>query len=159
WINSFEAEQHLKHIGMSDSPVCWTLTGYASGYASAVLGREVRVFEKACVAKGDPKCIVTAKVIDKKDDEFESLIEHYKEENFHTEMQKLLNKLEERSLDLELQQEKVRKLESQVNYLQETLGEEYNFEQMIGASSIFKQVVKNVERVSASDTTVLIYGE
>jgi len=159
WVNSFEAEQHLKHIGLSDSPVCWTLAGYASGYASAVLGREVRVFEKECVGKGDSKCRVVGTVLDKKNDELESLMEHYKEENFHIEMQKLLNKLEENSLDLELQLERVRKLEYQVNYLQETLSEEYNFEEMIGASPIFKQVVKNVERVAVSDSTVLICGE
>src|SRR4051794_5764790 len=30
WLNSWEAEQHLKHIGKSDVPVCWTLIGYAS---------------------------------------------------------------------------------------------------------------------------------
>ena len=40
WRHSYEAEQHLKHIGHSDSPVCWTLTGYASGHASAVFGSE-----------------------------------------------------------------------------------------------------------------------
>src|SRR5215469_58256 len=34
WINSYEAEQHLKHIGQSHTPVCWTLMGYAGGYAS-----------------------------------------------------------------------------------------------------------------------------
>jgi two-component system, NtrC family, response regulator HydG len=159
WINSFEAEQHLNHIGRSNSPVCWTLTGYASGHASALLGREVRFIEKECVGRGDPKCRVIAKVFDKKNDEFENLMEQYKEENFHIEMQQLLNKLEERSLDLELEQERVRRLESQVNYLQETFTEDNYFEKMIGASPIFKQVIKNVERVAATDSTVLIYGE
>src|SRR5215469_17813779 len=41
WRHSYEAEQHLKHIGQSDSPVCWTLTGYASGHSTAVFGSEV----------------------------------------------------------------------------------------------------------------------
>src|SRR5262249_41236729 len=36
WANSYEAQQHRQHIEpISDYPVCWTLTGYASGYSSA----------------------------------------------------------------------------------------------------------------------------
>src|SRR3569832_1707686 len=34
WRDSYEAEQHLQHIGRSDEAVCWTLTGFASGYLS-----------------------------------------------------------------------------------------------------------------------------
>jgi hypothetical protein len=46
WLHSYEADQHLKHIGHSDSHVCWTMTGYGSGHASAVFGSEVCCFEK-----------------------------------------------------------------------------------------------------------------
>jgi len=36
WANSYEAQQHRQHIEpISDYPVCWTLTGYASGHSSA----------------------------------------------------------------------------------------------------------------------------
>jgi predicted hydrocarbon binding protein len=61
WLHSYEADQHLKHIGHSDSPVCWTLTGYGSGHASAVFGSEVCCFEKECVGKGDTRCLVVAR--------------------------------------------------------------------------------------------------
>jgi hypothetical protein len=40
-----EAEQHCTHIGVSDAPVCWTLTGYASGHSTAVFGQEVFYYE------------------------------------------------------------------------------------------------------------------
>jgi GAF domain-containing protein len=56
WHNSYEAAQHLKHFGQSDDPVCATLAGYASGYASQFLGRKVLAVETACVGRGDLHC-------------------------------------------------------------------------------------------------------
>ena len=41
WHDSYVAEQHLHHYGQSTAPVCWSLVGYASGYASACLGQEI----------------------------------------------------------------------------------------------------------------------
>ena len=34
------------------APVCWSLAGYASGYASACLGQEIYFRETACAAQG-----------------------------------------------------------------------------------------------------------
>ena len=56
WEDSYEAEQHLLHFGLADEPVCWTLTGFASGYLTAVHGRSIRVVEETCVGKGDAVC-------------------------------------------------------------------------------------------------------
>ena len=41
WFDSLEAIQHLATYGISSEPVCWMQLGYASGYASALLGRDV----------------------------------------------------------------------------------------------------------------------
>ncbi len=41
WKDSYEAEQHLLHLGRADEPVCWTLCGFTSGYLSYCNGREV----------------------------------------------------------------------------------------------------------------------
>ena len=32
WHDSYEAEQHVLHLGRDEEPVCWTLCGFASGY-------------------------------------------------------------------------------------------------------------------------------
>ncbi|MFN7989196.1 MAG: sigma 54-interacting transcriptional regulator [Thermoanaerobaculia bacterium] len=56
WEESYEAEQHLLHFGVSDEPVCWTLTGFAGGYLTAAHGRRIRVIEESCVGKGDAVC-------------------------------------------------------------------------------------------------------
>jgi DNA-binding PucR family transcriptional regulator/predicted hydrocarbon binding protein len=57
WQNSFEAQQHLKLFGTTQQGVCWILTGYASGYASGFMGRDVVCVETKCVAMGDPYCV------------------------------------------------------------------------------------------------------
>ncbi|HEX2911122.1 MAG TPA: XylR N-terminal domain-containing protein [Chloroflexia bacterium] len=57
WLNSYEASQHIKHLGISNNPTCWTLAGYASGYASAFFDRQLVCIESKCVGKGDSACI------------------------------------------------------------------------------------------------------
>jgi two-component system, NtrC family, response regulator HydG len=56
WRESYEAEQHLLHLGQADEPVCWTLTGFASGYLSFANGREIYCIEDRCQGKGDGAC-------------------------------------------------------------------------------------------------------
>jgi sugar diacid utilization regulator/predicted hydrocarbon binding protein len=62
WIDSFEANEHLKHHGVSEHPVCHTLTGYASGYMSTVCKKSVIVKETSCIGKGDPECCFEARL-------------------------------------------------------------------------------------------------
>jgi DNA-binding NtrC family response regulator len=61
WLESYEAEQHLLHLGRADQPVCWTLTGYASGYLSYCNGREVYFCEDRCRGRGDAACHVVGR--------------------------------------------------------------------------------------------------
>jgi len=51
WKNSYEAEQHLTF-----KPVCWSLTGYASGWCTAFLGKIIIAKEPVCMGKGDEHC-------------------------------------------------------------------------------------------------------
>lgn len=57
-----------------------------------------------------------------------------------------------------MEQEKAR-LEAQTVYLQEEIKVTHNFEEVIGSSASLKKVLKNVERVAPTDSTVLITGE
>ncbi|MFN0060343.1 MAG: sigma 54-interacting transcriptional regulator [Planctomycetota bacterium] len=57
-----------------------------------------------------------------------------------------------------LEQEKAR-LEAQNLYLREEIQGRHNFEELIGTSTALKKVLKNVERVALTDSTVLITGE
>lgn len=56
WRNSYEAEEHLRCYGPAEQPICWTLIGYASGYATRFFGRELLALETACMGKGDEHC-------------------------------------------------------------------------------------------------------
>ncbi|MGB5053955.1 MAG: sigma 54-interacting transcriptional regulator, partial [Nitrospirales bacterium] len=57
-----------------------------------------------------------------------------------------------------MEQEKVR-LEAQNTYLREEIQSVHNFEEVIGSSSTLKKVLRNVERVAPTDSTVLVTGE
>jgi len=61
WRESYEAEQHLLHVGRSEDAVCWTLCGFASGYLSYANGREIFCLEETCVGKGDAVCRAVAR--------------------------------------------------------------------------------------------------
>ena len=56
WKNSFEAEDHVRLFGPSKYPVCFTLTGYASGYVSEVVGEMVLFKEISCLGTGEKEC-------------------------------------------------------------------------------------------------------
>ena len=51
------------------------------------------------------------------------------------------------------------KLEKEKLYLEEEIQTQYNFEEIIGTSSVLKRALQNVEQVAITDSTVLIYGE
>lgn len=51
------------------------------------------------------------------------------------------------------------KLQLEKVYLQEEIKSEYNFGEIIGASAAMKKVFQNIEKVAATDSTVLLSGE
>lgn len=55
-LASYEAEQHLLHLGQADSAVCWTICGLMSGYLSHTEGREIFVLEDRCLGQGHASC-------------------------------------------------------------------------------------------------------
>ena len=56
WEDSSEASQHVAVYGISSAPVCWMQIGYASGFASALMGKMVIYREVECHAMGAPNC-------------------------------------------------------------------------------------------------------
>jgi PAS domain S-box-containing protein len=59
---------------------------------------------------------------------------------------------------VQMEQEKAR-LEAEKVYLQEEIKTEHNFEEIIGTSAAIKRVLQAIERVAATDATVLVTGE
>lgn len=56
WIDSYEAVEHIKRLGISDTQVCHTLIGYSSGFMSTICKQPVLSQEITCVGKGDSEC-------------------------------------------------------------------------------------------------------
>ena len=51
------------------------------------------------------------------------------------------------------------KLEKEKLYLEEEIRSEYNFEEIVGSSSVLRRALQNVQTVATTGSTVLIYGE
>ncbi|MFC2949208.1 XylR N-terminal domain-containing protein [Virgibacillus sediminis] len=77
WKESYEAEEYRNHFGESDHVVCHTMTGYASGYLSTILGHQVIVVEEECEAKGDARCRCTCRTVEEWGEEIETEREYY----------------------------------------------------------------------------------
>lgn len=61
WHESAEAAEHKTHYGPAKEPVCWSLVGYASGYATHSLGKLIVYKEVECEAMGHKHCRVIGK--------------------------------------------------------------------------------------------------
>jgi sugar diacid utilization regulator/predicted hydrocarbon binding protein len=57
WYNSYEADQHVRLYGLAQDSVCWSLAGYATGYASEILEEELLCIETECAARGFEACV------------------------------------------------------------------------------------------------------
>ena len=102
WQYSAEAEEHLEELGSADSPACWMLCGYASGFASFCLDREVYFVEHTCAAWGDPLCRAVGKDRDSWGSEIEPYLPFFKIDDIHGKILSLTEKLRQSGDELEL---------------------------------------------------------
>ena len=79
WEKSYEAEQYVHHLGHCNSPVCYTLTGYASGNVSFLLGEKVLIKELQCEGQGAPCCLWEGRLLSDWEQEAEEQLFYYKE--------------------------------------------------------------------------------
>ncbi|WP_372835082.1 XylR N-terminal domain-containing protein [Puniceibacterium confluentis] len=64
WHTSVEAEQIAQNGLRTSEPCCWTLVGYASGYATAFFGKPILYKEISCIAQGKDHCRVIGKPLE-----------------------------------------------------------------------------------------------
>ncbi|MFB5195854.1 XylR N-terminal domain-containing protein [Neobacillus sp. KR4-4] len=77
WINSYEVDQHIKHFGLVKDPVCWILTGYASGVSTGIFGRKIYYKEVSCVARGDTECRFVGRTVGEWGKDIEHELSYY----------------------------------------------------------------------------------
>jgi len=93
WQDTYEAEQHLLHLGISHEPVCWSLSGYVSGYCSRMLGREVYCIERQCIARGDALCVNETRTREAWGDEIEPYLPFFKADTIEAVLHDVRNRL------------------------------------------------------------------
>ena len=148
WHDSYEAQQHLLQLGQAEEPVCWTLTGFASGYMTRCHQRPVYAIETTCVGKGDPVCQVELRP--KESWEPERLALHlpfYEGECLNAALSELTQQLRRAE----------RRLRRQRRHVEPVMGEDPPG--LIARSAAMRNVVSLAERVARVDSTVLVRGE
>lgn len=71
---SFEADAQIADFGLSNAPSCWMQVGYASGYISTFMGRDIVFKEIECRASGSQSCRMIGKPLPLWDDIEEELV-------------------------------------------------------------------------------------
>ena len=79
WIDSYEAVEHVKRLGLSETQVCHTLIGYSSGFMTTICGQTVLAKETTCVGKGDPVCTWMTRTKKEWDSMMEDELTYYQE--------------------------------------------------------------------------------
>jgi DNA-binding NtrC family response regulator len=159
WHDSYVAEQHIHHYGKSDSPVCWSLVGYASGYASACLGQEIYFREHECLAQGVSHCTVVGRDAASWGDDLETLRADFQGGSLGSEMERLRDVVHRRLHEVDRRERVVAKRERELNLLRERVARHAASKQFIAGSARMQDVLELAARVAPLDTTVLISGE
>lgn len=102
WIDSFEARQHSLYFPLHKEPVCYYLVGYASGYTSACMGKQIIFKEEKCRGKGDDYCSYIGKTIEEWGDEVEEEIIFYEDNDMSGELDQMYRKVEMQKERLEI---------------------------------------------------------
>ena len=153
-LGSYEAEQHLLHLGRSDAPVCWTLCGLTSGYLSHTTGEEIYVLEDRCLGAGHAACHLLGRTRAAWGDERAEELEFFDSGRLKACLDVSLSRV---TATLKAAEEK---LEAHRRVLVRVLPETDDSSLgVVARSATMKHVVELARRVAKVDATVLITGE
>ena len=160
WHDSHAAEQHLHPHGKSALPVCWSLAGYASGYASACLGQEIYFRENECQAQGKARCAGVGKDANSwSAAELEALRFDFRGADLAGEVERVRDAVHAQLKELERRERHVAKRERELDLLRERVARHAAAKHFIAGSAAMQEVLELAGRVAPLDTTVLVYGE
>jgi DNA-binding NtrC family response regulator len=159
WHGSYIAEEHVHHFGQADGPICWSLVGYASGYASACLGQEIYFRETSCIAQGATECSVIGKDAQGWGDALEEFRLDFQSADLGREVERLRDAVHAKRLDLDRRERLLERRERELNLLRERVARHAASKHFIAGSAAMQEVLEFAARVAPLDTTVLVYGE
>ncbi len=148
WHQSNEAIEHILQLGRSKDPVCWTLTGYASGYASYCTGQSIYFFEESCRAQGHRICTAVGQNMYSWDGNSRKQFRFFESFDIRSKIMALRKELEKKTRETENQKEKISHLDPSAYPL------------FVGPQSrAMRKVLDIAGRVAPYDSSVLITGE
>lgn len=152
-VASYEADQHLAHLGRSDHSVCWTVCGLMSGYLSRAVGKEIYILEERCMGRGDTACHLFGRTReewgDDRTDELRFFHSGHLGDLLDTSLHgitKTLKKVEQKLLN------KKRVLSRVTPKVEDPLG-------LVAQSDPMRRLVDLARRIASVDSTILITGE
>jgi transcriptional regulator with PAS, ATPase and Fis domain len=152
-VASYEAEQHIAHLGISDTSVCWTICGLASGYLSRAAGKDIYVLEEDCIGKGDAICRLRGRTREDWGDDRADELRFFRSENLKDWLDASLHGVTETLKRVEQTlRERARVLSRVARDVEDPLG-------MVAKSPAMRQLVSLARRIAKVDSTVLITGE
>ncbi|SDS26005.1 sigma-54-dependent Fis family transcriptional regulator [Pseudomonas oryzae] len=137
WIDSFEVDICQTELGLMEQPVCWTLLGYACGYSSSFMGREIIYKEVSCRGCGDDKC----RVVGKRAEDWEDAAEF----RAYFKSDPVIDELYE--------------LQSQITCLRSRLQSQDGQYYGIGQSQAYQRVCQIIDKAARGKVSVLLLGE
>ncbi|MBR0689730.1 sigma 54-interacting transcriptional regulator [Bradyrhizobium manausense] len=138
WDDSSEAAEHLASYGPATEPVCWLQIGYPSGYTTKLFGKPVIFREVECAGMGASRCVVIGQHADAWGDDAP----------------------ERQYFGLEWKSRPVRAAGgSAVAKGEPSATIEARGDVAVGVSAAFVRTRRQLERVAATDATVLFVGE
>ncbi len=149
WHESYEAEQHLLNLGVSDDPVCWTLCGFASGYLSFVTGKEIYCIEERCLGCGDSECHMVGRSREDWGRVIEPHLAFYRRDCMDGVLASVTDSLKRAESELTRRRQEIA----------ETAGDTDDASGLVVRSDAMKRVLDLARRVAKADATLLVTGE
>ena len=150
---SFEAQQHVAHLGRSDSPTCWMICGLMSGYLSRSSDQEIFVLEQRCLGRGDAACHLLGRTREEWGDERADELRFFHSEHLSEWLDASQHRI---TATLKQVEEKLRgakrALARVAKDVEDPLG-------LVARSPAMRKVVDLARRVATVDSTLLITGE
>jgi DNA-binding NtrC family response regulator len=159
WHGSYEGEQHVHHYGSASGPVCWSLAGYWSGYASGCLGREVYFQETACLGAGADRCRVVGRDADRWGDALEALRADFRGADLREQVDRLQAAVRRQAQALARRERQLARRERELEALRDRLAREAREQRFVARSRGMQDALALAAQVAPLDTTVLVQGE
>ena len=159
WHDSYVAEQHVHHYGKTSAPVCWSLVGYASGFVSACLGKEVYFRELSCVGQGERQCVAIGRDADSWGAELAGIRADFQAATVGHEVERLHVAVRRRAKELDRRERLLERRERELNLLRERINRHAVAKHFVAGSQAMRDALELAARVAPLDTTVLVHGE